>query len=224
MPRPNGWLFLFTLPFTVSLLAAMLLPLALPFPADAQKLSNGIYARFDTTRGVIVVRLFHKRAPLTVGNFVALAEGKMPWRRAGTQKRIHSKFYDGLKFHRVIANFMIQGGDPQGTGRGGPGYYFMDEFSPDLRHDKPGVLSMANAGPNTNGSQFFITHRATPWLNGKHAVFGQVVQGMDVVNRIKGGDRMRAVRILRVGPEAKAFDPIKAMREKVGRMMKKEGK
>ncbi len=203
----------------------LLLPLilALSLPAAAQQLSDGVYARFDTNKGVILVRLFHKRAPLTVGNFVALAEARQKWRDSKDGKIKRTRFYDGLIFHRVIPNFMIQGGDPLGTGRGGPGYYVLDEFDPRLRHDKPGVLSMANAGPNTNGSQFFITHRATPWLDGKHSVFGQVVQGMKVVNRIRKGDRLRTVRIVRVGREAKAFDPIQAMRKKLGRMTKKEG-
>ena len=198
----------------------LLFTLTLSLPAAAQQLSNGVYARFDTTKGVILVRLFHKRAPLTVGNFVALAEAKQKWRDPKDGKIKRTRFYDGLIFHRVIPNFMIQGGDPLGTGMGGPGYYVLDEFDPGLRHDKPGVLSMANAGPNTNGSQFFITHRATPWLDGKHSVFGLVVQGMKVVNSIQKGDRLRTVRIVRVGREAKAFDPIQAMRKKLKSMTK----
>jgi peptidyl-prolyl cis-trans isomerase B (cyclophilin B) len=137
-------------------------------------------AVIETTRGTIKLQLHADKAPRTVANFEKLA-------RAG--------FYDGLKFHRVIADFMIQTGCPQGTGRGGPGYTFPDEFHPDLKHDGPGVLSMANAGPNTNGSQFFITHVATPWLDGKHSVFGRVIEGQDVVNAIRQGDRMERVTV-----------------------------
>ena len=135
---------------------------------------NEMYANFDTTEGKFKVKLFSDKAPKTVENFVSLAEG------AKTGKL----FYDGLVFHRVIPNFMSQGGCPEGTGRGGPGYKFADEFHPDLRHSKPGILSMANAGPNTNGSQFFITVVETSWLDNKHSVFGEVVEGYDVVEKI----------------------------------------
>ena len=135
---------------------------------------------FETNRGPIRCELFEKQTPQTVGNFEKLA-GK--------------GFYDGLKFHRVIDNFMIQGGCPEGTGRGGPGYKFEDEFDPSLRHDGPGVLSMANAGPNTNGSQFFITHVPTPHLDDRHTVFGKVIEGMDVVNAIEQGDEMTTVSV-----------------------------
>ena len=135
---------------------------------------NEVYALFDTTEGKFKIHLFADRAPKTVENFVSLAEG------AKTGK----PFYDGLIFHRVIPDFMVQGGCPDGTGRGGPGYKFADEFHPELNHSKPGVLSMANAGPNTNGSQFFITVAATPWLDNKHSVFGEVVEGYDVVEKI----------------------------------------
>jgi peptidyl-prolyl cis-trans isomerase B (cyclophilin B) len=137
-------------------------------------------ATIETNRGVIVVDLYAAQAPRTVNNFVSLA-------RDG--------YYDGVTFHRVIKDFMVQGGDPSGTGRGGPGYTFKDEFDPKLKHDKPGVLSMANAGANTNGSQFFITHVPTPWLDGKHSVFGQVVKGQDVVDKIEQGDVMLSVTI-----------------------------
>ncbi len=170
-----------------------------PAPAAAS-LAEGLYAQFLTTRGEIVARLEFEKTPLTVANFVGLAEGAKRSNR-GTGVR----FYDGLAFHRVIPDFMIQGGDPQGNGRGGPGYDFPDEFDPSLRHARPGVLSMANAGPGTNGSQFFITHVATPWLDGKHTVFGQVVSGQEVVNAIVQGDRIDSLTILRVGEPAKAF-------------------
>jgi peptidylprolyl isomerase len=166
-------------------------------PADGA-LGNGLFAQIRTTRGDIVVRLEYQKTPLTVCNFVALAEGKMKTQRNGP-------FYNGLSFHRVIDNFMIQGGDPTGNGSGGPGYRFPDEFNPSLRHDGPGVLSMANAGPGTNGSQFFITHVKTSWLDGKHTVFGKVVQGQDVVNAIKQGDKINTITIIRNGPEANAF-------------------
>jgi FKBP-type peptidyl-prolyl cis-trans isomerase len=171
-------------------------------PADPAvgNLAPGLYAKFYTTKGVILTRLEMDKTPITVTNFVGLAEGtKNSNKPAGTH------FYDGLTFHRVIAQFMIQGGDPDGNGTGGPGYQFGDEFDPTLRHDGPGVLSMANAGPGTNGSQFFITHVATPHLDGHHTVFGRVVEGQDVVNAIAVGDRMDSVRILRVGPKAKKF-------------------
>ena len=165
----------------------------------------GLYARFDTSKGEILIRLFHQEAPRTVGNFVGLAEGTRAWRAPDGKER-KTPFYDGLVFHRVIADFMIQGGCPQGRGTGGPGYRFEDEIHPTLKHDKPGRLSMANAGPNTNGSQFFITHVKTPWLDGKHAVFGEVVQGQQVVDAIQQGDKLKRVAIERIGAEAKGFD------------------
>jgi len=172
---------------------------------DAQNLGDGLFARFTTNRGEIIVRLEYKRAPLTVCNFVALAEGKMDNHRG-------RRFYDGLTFHRVISkangdrdDFMIQGGCPLGTGTGGPGYQFPDETDNGLKHDRPGVLSMANAGPGTNGSQFFITLVPTPHLDGKHTVFGYVVQGQNIVNTSKKGDQIRQVTIIRNGTEANAF-------------------
>jgi len=137
-------------------------------------------ANIETNRGIIVLKLYASQAPRTVNNFVCLAD---------------DGYYDGVPFHRVLKDFMVQTGDPTGTGRGGPGYTFKDEFDPKLKHDRPGVLSMANSGPNTNGSQFFITHVPTPWLDGKHSVFGQVTQGQDVVNAIEQGDVMLSVRI-----------------------------
>jgi peptidylprolyl isomerase len=163
-------------------------------------LSEGLYAELDTSRGMILLSLEYKRVPMTVTNFVGLSEGSIDFENRGA-----SRFYDGLVFHRVIEDFMIQGGDPLGNGRGGPGYTFPDEIHSELRHDGPGTLSMANSGPNSNGSQFFITHKATPWLDGKHTVFGRVVRGQDVVNAIQQGDRIRRVRIIRVGGEADAF-------------------
>ncbi len=148
---------------------------------------------------------------MTVANFVGLAEGTID----NQYKKLGEPYYDGITFHRVIADFMIQGGDPTGTGTSGPGYQFMDEFVPSLRHDSPGILSMANAGPGTNGSQFFITHVPTPHLDGRHTVFGKVVSGQNVVDAIKQGDKMNSVRILRVGPEAEAFRPDSAIFSKL---------
>jgi len=150
----------------------------------------GLYAEFDTTEGKIVCRLFDKEAPKTVANFVDLAEGKREWTHPETRKKSSDKLYDGTIFHRVIPNFMIQGGDPAGTGYGGPGYKFEDETkgSP-YKFDKPGKLAMANSGPNTNGSQFFITVAATPWLTGNHTIFGEVVEGMDIANKVVGVPR-----------------------------------
>lgn len=161
---------------------------------------EGLYAQFNTTKGQIIVQLFYKKTPLTVTSFVALAEGKKTNSVSKNQP-----FYDGLKFHRVIPNFMIQGGDPLGNGTGGPGYKFADEIVKSLKHDSAGILSMANSGPATNGSQFFITHRATPWLNGKHTVFGKVVYGMSVVNKIKKDDKIISLKIIRTGSNAKKF-------------------
>ena len=147
-------------------------------------LKPGLYAIFHTSKGDITCILFEKETPKTVDNLVGLANGTKEWTDHKTGKKVKTKFYDGLIFHRVIPNFMIQGGDPEGTGRGGPGYKFEDEFHPDLKFDKPGRLAMANSGPNTNGSQFFITHKPTPWLNNKHTIFGQVIAGQDVVDNI----------------------------------------
>ena len=167
---------------------------------DKAQLKDGIYAVIHTDKGDIVLELEYKRCPMTVCNFVGLAEGTLNMSDLGTP------FYDGLNFHRVIKDFMIQGGCPKGDGTGGPGYRFPDEFNPELKHDGPGVLSMANAGPGTNGSQFFITHVPTPWLDGKHTVFGHVIEGQDVVNSIEQGDRINSVEILRIGADAESFD------------------
>jgi peptidyl-prolyl cis-trans isomerase A (cyclophilin A) len=161
---------------------AMSIGIALAGQAKGKKLKPGIYAHFETTEGSFTVRLFEKEAPTTVANFAGLAEGTID---TITGKPGRSKpYYDGLTFHRIIAGFMLQGGDPTGTGSGGPGYRFADEIDPKLKFDKAGILAMANAGPNTNGSQFFVTLAPTPWLQGKHTIFGEVVDGMNIVEKI----------------------------------------
>ena len=147
-------------------------------------MATGVYARFDTSEGSFSVRLFDQEAPRTVENFVGLAEGTKEWTDPRTNQKVKTPYYNGSIFHRVIDSFMIQGGDPLGQGIGGPGYNFADEFHPTLRHNKPGILSMANRGPNTNGGQFFITLSPTPHLDDRHSIFGEVVDGMDVVQKI----------------------------------------
>ncbi len=171
-------------------------------------MQDGLYAKFNTSKGEILVTLEFEKTPGTVGNFVALAEGDLE----NSAKAQGQKYYDGLKFHRVIPDFMVQGGCPQGTGTGNPGYQFDDEFHPDLKHNAPGILSMANAGPGTNGSQFFITHVATPWLDNKHTVFGRVEHGQEVVDEVSQDDKIESLEIIRVGKNAEAFNAIEAFR------------
>ncbi len=171
--------------------------------AEEIKMKDGLYAKLQTSKGDILLELFYDKTPLTVINFAGLAEGSLAL--GGGSKASGTPFYDGLKFHRVINDFMIQGGCPLGTGTGGPGYTFPDEFDSSLTHSGPGILSMANAGPGTNGSQFFITHVATPHLNGKHTVFGKVIEGLDVVNSVVQDDTIDKVEIIRVGTAAESF-------------------
>jgi FKBP-type peptidyl-prolyl cis-trans isomerase len=171
-------------------------------------MQDGLYAKFHTSKGEILVNLEYQKTPGTVGNFVALAQGNLE----NTVKPQGTPYYDGLNFHRVIADFMIQGGCPLGTGTGDPGYKFDDEFHPDLKHSGPGVLAMANSGPGSNGSQFYITHVETSWLDGKHTVFGNVVEGQDVVDAVAQGDTLTQLEILAVGADAEAFKAVEAFR------------
>lgn len=173
--------------------------------AVAINTKEGIFAELETTKGKIYIKLEYQKTPVTVANFIALAEGT---NTQVAEKYKGKKFFDGLKFHRVIKDFMIQGGDPDGTGQGGPGYAFKDEFT-DAKFDKAGILAMANSGPKTNGSQFFITHKETSWLSGKHTIFGYVVTGQDVVNAIAQDDLITKVTITRKGADAKKFDAAK---------------
>ena len=181
-------------------------------------MENGIYAKLNTPKGAVVVKLTHDLTPGTVGNFVALAEGNLE----NKMRPQGNPYYDGLKFHRVIPDFMIQGGCPLGTGTGGPGYSFDDEFHPSLKHNRPGVLSMANSGPASNGSQFFITHIPTDWLDNKHTVFGFVEEGQDVVDAIAQGDALESVEIIRVGAEAEKWNAVEAFRTFEGSRAKRE--
>lgn len=181
-----------------------------------KNLEDGIYADIVTEKGSIVCQLYEKEAPITVASFITLAEGT---NEKVTDSLKGTKYFNGLTFHRVVKDFVIQGGDPLANGRGGPGYKYQDEFAKDSagillhKHDGPGVLSMANPGPNSNGSQFFITHKATPWLDGKHTVFGKVMKGQEVVDSIKAKDKILSVNIVRLGNEAKSFDAVKTFND-----------
>lgn len=171
-------------------------------------MENGLYAKINTSKGPITIQLEYQKTPGTVGNFVALAQGNLE----NSVKKQGQPYYDGLKFHRVIPDFMIQGGCPLGTGTGNPGYQFDDEIHPDLKHDAPGILSMANAGPGTNGSQFFITHTPTPWLDGKHTVFGKTIEGQNIVNEIEQDDTIETIEIMAFGDDANIFNAVEAFR------------
>lgn len=184
------------------------------------ELSDGLYAQIKTSKGDITILLEFKKTPVTVANFVGLAEGKI----TNNKFPAGHAYYDGLKFHRVIPNFMVQGGDPEGSGMGGPGYQFDDEIVPELSHSGPGILSMANAGPGTNGSQFFITHTKTDWLDGKHTVFGKVIEGQNVVDAIQQNDVMNNVIIIRVGKEAEQFDGAKVFESEKSKLAAKKQK
>jgi peptidyl-prolyl cis-trans isomerase A (cyclophilin A) len=181
--------------------------------APATNPNDGIFATISTTKGDIVLSLEYIKTPVTVANFISLAEGNNP--NVKVERLKGKPFYDGLKFHRVINDFMIQGGDPDGNGSGGPGFAFKDEFVEELKFEKGGVLAMANSGPATNGSQFFITHKETPWLNGKHTIFGHVVSGMDNVNKIVQDDIMTKITITRKGEAAKKFNAVKVLADDV---------
>lgn len=174
------------------------------------KFEDGMYANIETNKGDIVVKLEFEKTPITVANFVSLTEGKNPF---VSEEHKGKPFYDGLTFHRVIPDFMVQGGDPAGDGSGNPGYKFKDEFHPDLKHNKGGILSMANAGPKTNGSQFFITHKETPWLDNVHTVFGEVMDGKQVVDSIQMSDTIKKITIIRKGVNAKKFDAVKIFKD-----------
>lgn len=194
----------------LSSLFTLLLITSISISCNSQdKYGEGLFAKINTTKGSIVVKLEFEKVPLTVANFVGLAEGKIK----NTAKAEGEPYYNGIVFHRVIENFMIQGGDPSGSGSGGPGYQFKDEFDTSLKHDRAGTLSMANAGPGTNGSQFFITHKPTSWLDGKHSVFGYVVDGQGTVDLIQKGDFIKNIEIIRNGKAAKKFDAAKTFLE-----------
>ncbi len=188
-------------------------------------LEEGIYADIVTEKGSIVAKLYEKEAPMTVSSFITLAEGT---NKKVTDSIRGTKYFNGLTFHRVVPDFIIQGGDPLANGTGGPGYVFQDEFTKDTanvlihKHDAAGVLSMANPGPNSNGSQFFITQKATPWLDGKHTVFGRVKKGLEVVDSIKVKDKILSINIVRLGNEAKSFDAVKVFDEEIQKFEKKE--
>lgn len=194
-------------------------------PTKYADLPDGLYADMQTNKGDILLKLEYQKTPVTVGNFVSLAKGDNPYVKESLKKK---PYYNGTTFHRVIKDFMIQGGDPTATGEGDPGYKFQDEFPKNkkgellLKHNKAGVLSMANSGPATNGSQFFITHKDTPWLNGKHSVFGNVVKGQKVVDTIVKGDTIYKIDIIKVGKQAKRFNAAKTFSEKYEKYVKSE--
>ena len=189
----------------IVLISIMIMPLILNCKSTEEIGKSTMQAIINTSKGEIILELEFEKTPITVANFVGLAEGTIE----NTSKNLGEPFYNGIKFHRVIENFMIQGGDPTGTGRGDPGYKFKDEFHPELKHNSAGILSMANSGPGTNGSQFFITHTKTPWLDNKHSVFGHVVSGQEVVDAIEQDDLINTITIVRNGGKAENFDATK---------------
>ncbi len=174
-------------------------------PLSANSLQSGIFAKIHTDKGVITAKLFYKQAPMTVMNFIGLSEGTTTWEDSITKKKVTKPLYQNLIFHNA-REFMVQTGDPTGTGTGGPGFVFADEFHPDLSHSKAGILSMATKGPNTNGSQFIITSKPAPWLDGYHSIFGEVVEGLKILSQIKPKDKLEKIIISRIGEEAKGFD------------------
>jgi len=192
-----------------SLCTALAVSLMIGCKSQYPELEDGLYANIETNKGAIIVQLEAEKTPITVANFVSLSEGENPYVSSEFKNK---KYYDGIVFHRVIPDFMIQGGDPTASGSGGPGYRFDDEIT-DLSHNGSGILSMANAGPGTNGSQFFITHKETPWLDGKHTVFGHVVEGQNVVDSIVQNDTIETIQIIRKGKTAKNFDAPKVFSE-----------
>lgn len=218
-------------PITIFIIAILMS--ATSCNSQYQDLEDGLYAEIITNKGVMIAKLHHDKTPLTVASFVALAEGNHPLLADSLKGK---KFYNGLKFHRVMDKFMIQGGDPAGTGSGGPGFKFEDEFHPDLKHDKPGILSMANSGPNTNGSQFFITEVPYPSLDNRHAVFGELVKGIEIQDSIsnvetsKPGNKpmedvvMQEINIIRVGLSAKTFDAPEVFNEELPKIKEKQDK
>ena len=203
----------------ISILFLSLITLFASCSKSYDQLKEGIYADIETSKGNMIVKLEYQKVPNTVANFITLTEGKNPF---VSDEFKNKPFYDGLKFHRVIADFMIQGGDPNGDGSGGPGYKFKDEFHPDLKHTKAGILSMANAGPGTNGSQFFITHKETPWLDNMHSVFGEVIEGLEIINAIESDDVIEKITIVRIGSDAKKFDAVKIFKSYYSKVAKEQ--